>query len=530
MNRGLILNLISNLAFFISGYAIHFFLGGFASPAAYGVVGTVITVLDIEYLFVSNGARQSLSRTLSAGRYDPRDLIVKTLTVQMGIVAVFVLIDVAGAPVFGRVLGDRSLDLYMRLAAFLVPANGLYVVMLGINDGLKRFGHSALLSTLYPLIKLGTIPLIMFVFPDRPVIGVEVGYCASMVIVIALGTLMLAPYLIASHRRERVTARADADDTASPADRGPFRLPRIGWREAAHGTLAFSLFFIMASLVLSADTLVVKAILPDGMAGFYTGAMNFGKTTYYLLQAFAVIILPVVAGLIGEQRRDEALDKARDLVLLAVVFILPMAVSISATAADLLSSFYSRQFAVAAPALACLALSSFFMGATVVLNMVLNAERDTRFSDVLSVVSLPVVVIAFVVAARLGGITAVAAVSMGSTFLTMTVSYLEVRRRFGDVMSPTAWRAVGVNVVLWIVMAALGAVLPDRNFIVLVFVYMLEYAAYLTLLVAMGILDLKRIRQFAAGLGHARGEDGVRTVPNVPNVPSSAAGVDGAAR
>ncbi|PST47772.1 hypothetical protein COO72_11335 [Bifidobacterium callitrichos] len=521
MNRGLILNLISNLAFFVSGYAIHFFLGGFASPAAYGVVGTVITVLDIEYLFVSNGARQSLSRTLSAGRYDPRDVVAKTLAVQMAIVAVFVLIDVAGAPVFGRVLGDRSLDLYMRLAAFLVPANGLYVVMLGINDGLRRFGHSALLSTMYPLVKLGTIPLIMFVFPDRPVIGVEVGYCASMILVIVIGALMLAPYLIASRRQAR------------GGSRDKVRLPRIGWREAAHGTLAFSLFFIMASLVLSADTLVVKAVLPDGMAGFYTGAMNFGKTTYYLLQAFAVIILPVVAGLIGERRRDEALGRARDLVLLAVVFILPMAVSISATATDLLSSFYSRQFAVAAPALSCLALSSFFMGATVVLNMVLNAERDTRFSDVLSAVSLPVVVIAFVVAARLGGITAVAAVSMGSTFLTMTVSYFEVRRRFGDVMSATAWRAVGVNVVLWIVMAALGAVLPDRNFIVLVFVYMLEYATYLTLLVAMGILDLKRIRQFAAGLGHSRGEDGVRTVPNVsnvPNVPSSAAGVDGAAR
>ena len=521
MNRGLILNLISNLAFFVSGYAIHFFLGGFASPAAYGVVGTVITVLDIEYLFVSNGARQSLSRTLSAGRYDPRDVVAKTLAVQMAIVAVFVLIDVAGAPVFGRVLGDRSLDLYMRLAAFLVPANGLYVVMLGINDGLKRFGHSALLSTMYPLVKLGTIPLIMFVFPDRPVIGVEIGYCASMVLVIVIGALMLAPYLIASRRQ----SRNDSRDS-----RGKARLPRIGWREAAHGTIAFSLFFIMASLVLSADTLVVKAVLPDGMAGFYTGAMNFGKTTYYLLQAFAVIILPVVAGLIGERRSDEALDRARDLVLLAVVFILPMAVSISATATDLLSSFYSRQFAVAAPALSCLALSSFFMGATVVLNMVLNAERDTRFSDVLSGVSLPVVVVAFVVAARLGGITAVAAVSMGSTFLTMTVSYFEVRRRFGDVMSAIAWRAVGVNVVLWIVMAALGAVLPDRNFIVLVFVYMLEYATYLTLLVAMGILDLKRIRQFAAGLGHSRGEDGVRTVTNVTNVPSSAAGVDGAAR
>ncbi|MCH9275228.1 hypothetical protein JS533_002910 [Bifidobacterium amazonense] len=515
MNRGLILNLVSNLAFFVSGYAIHFFLGGFATPAGYGVVGTVITVLDIEYLFVSNGARQSLSRTLSSGRYDPRDVVVKTLAVQTGIVAVFVAVDVLGAPVFGRVLGDRSLDLYMRLAAFLVPANGLYVVMLGINDGLKCFGRSALLSTLYPLVKLGTIPLIIFVFPDRPVIGVEFGYCASMILVILLGTAMLAPHLIAMRRRGG-KGKAAASHS------------RIGWREAAHGTISFSLFFIMASLVLSADTLVVKANLPDAMSGFYTGAMNFGKTTYYLLQAFAVIILPVVSGLIGERRRVEALGKARDLVLLAVVFILPMAVSISATSVNLLSSFYSRQFAVAAPALSCLALSSFFMGATVVLNMVLNAERDTHFSDILSAVSLPVVVAAFVVAARFGGITAVAATSMGATFLTMLVSYMQVRRRFGDVMSRAAWVAVGVNVVLWIVMAALAPILPIRNFIVLVLVYMLEYMVYLAVLAAMGVLSPAWVRAFAAGLGRGGAAGGSRS--RGVGTASAAAGMDGGVR
>ncbi|KFI50510.1 lipopolysaccharide biosynthesis protein [Bifidobacterium biavatii] len=513
MNRGLILNLVSNLAFFVSGYAIHYFLGGFASPAAYGVVGTIITVLDVEYLFVSNGARQSLSRTLSSGRYDPRDVIVKTLVVQTAIVAAFVAVDVLGAPVFGQVLNDRSLDLYMRLAAFLVPANGLYVVMLGINDGLKRFGHSALLSTLYPLIKLGTIPLIMIIFPDRPVIGVEVGYCAAMVLVILIGAAMLAPHLIGMRRR----------GGASNESRY-----RIGWREAAHGTISFSLFFIMASLVLSADTLVVKANLPDAMSGFYTGAMNFGKTTYYLLQAFAVIILPVVSGLISEGLRGEALAKARDLVLLAIVFILPMAVSISATSPNLLSSFYSQPFSVAAPALTCLALSSFFMGATVVLNMVLNAERDTRFSDILSSVSLPVVVVAFVVAARLGGITAVAATSMGATFLTMLVSYLEVRRRFGDVMSRAAWIVVGVNVVLWAVMAALDSVLPVRNFIVLVLIYAFAYAAYLAVLAGMGVLSAAWVKAFAAGLGRGGATGGpagvgARTAP-------ATAGVNGSAR
>ena len=70
MRRGLMLNLISNVMFFISGYALHYFLGNSMLPTAYGVVGTILTVLDFEYMFVSNGARQSLAGMISCNQYD----------------------------------------------------------------------------------------------------------------------------------------------------------------------------------------------------------------------------------------------------------------------------------------------------------------------------------------------------------------------------------------------------------------------------------------------------------------------------
>ncbi|PLS26504.1 lipopolysaccharide biosynthesis protein [Bifidobacterium parmae] len=471
MRRGLVLNLIGNVAFFVAGYAIHWFLGGFASPADYGVVGTVITVLDFEYLFVSNGARQSLSRNIASHRHDGRQVIVRTLAVQTAIIAVFFLIDFAGAPLFGLMLGDDSLDRYFRYAAFLVPANGLYVVMLGINDGLQRFGRSAFLSTFYPIVKLGTIPLIILVFPHEPVIGVEAGYCGAMILTILIGLAMLLP----------------AWSLLPSGDGTPFR-----WRDAMHGTLSFSLFFIMASLVLSVDTLVVKAELPDRMAGYYTGAMNFGKTTYYLLQAFAVIILPVVSRLIAEDAHDEALAKARGLFLLAFALVAPIAATVSATAPDLLAAFYSPAYAAAAPALSCLAFSSFFMGVTVILNMTLNAERDTRFSDLLSLVSLAVVVPLFVVTTR-HGITALAVSSMAATFTAMTVSYVEVRRRFGDVMDRRTWVALGCDAALWIVMSVVSRAFAVTDFLALMAVYAVVYGAFAAMLVRIGVLDVRGI-------------------------------------
>ncbi|KAB5607451.1 MATE family efflux transporter [Bifidobacterium jacchi] len=482
MRRGLVLNLIGNVTFFVCGYAIHFFVGGYASAAGYGVVGTIITVLDFEYLFTSNGARQSLARNLASRRYDVRDTIVKALVVQAAVIALFFIVDFAGAPLLAGALNDDDLTGYFRMAAFLLPANGLYIIMLGINEGLQHFGRSASLYTFYSLIKLGTIPLILVAFPHDPAMGVEVGYLSSMIVTIAVGGVMFL-----------TLSRSSAGGTGGGGASGETRATRrIAWREVVRDTFSFSLFFIMASLILSADTLVVKALVtPASMTGYYTGAVNFGKTTYYLLQAFAVVILPVVSRLLaaGAASRAKAVGKARDLVLVAFAFVLPIAVTISATAEGLLSAFYRDDFAVAAPALSCLALSGFFMGMTVVFNMILNAEKDTHFSDVLSITSLIVVLPVFAAAARFGGITVVAASSMICTFVTMTISYLRLRARFADVMTARAWVVVAVNAAVWAALHIADQTVHIRYFALLALCYAVLYAAYLAVLFATRLID-----------------------------------------
>ena len=167
MRRGLIYSLSSNVIFFVSGYVLHFFLGNTMSAINYGVVGTIITVLDFEYMFLSNGARQSLSKEISMKRYSTLSVIAKTIAFQLIVIAFFFVINFFGAPIFGYVLNDSSLDFYFRVAAFLVPANGFFVILLGINDGLRQFGISALLGVIYPIAKLSAVPLVVFPFRDK---------------------------------------------------------------------------------------------------------------------------------------------------------------------------------------------------------------------------------------------------------------------------------------------------------------------------------------------------------------------------
>ena len=495
MRRGLVLNLISNIVFFVSGYALHFFLGNTMPPAAYGVVGTIITVLDFEYMFVSNGARQSVASEISRRRYDFRDVVGKTLTFQLIVVAFFFCVNFLGAPLFGIVLNDASLDRYFRVAAFLVVVNGLQTVLLGVNDGLQRFGTSALLSTFYPIAKLGVIPLIILVFRDDPVIGVEIGFLLAVVVTILFGCALL--FARRGELREQRTLQA--------LDGGRRTPEHIPFRYVATHTLSFSFFFIMVSLVLSVDTLIVKAVVePASMAGYYTGAMNFGKIAYYLLQAFSTIILPVVAKLVGEGRRDGAVSRTADLLLVAFVFILPICTVVSASSADLLAAFYGPSFDVASTALSCLSFSNFFMGITVILNMVLNSFGSSRFSDVLSIVSLAVVIPVFIVAARAFGITGIAVASVTCTGLAMLVTFLRVFQKVGNVMLRRTWIVLGVNATLWLIVrigfayfggiAGLGAANKGLDLLALAAVYALIYAAYLAVLFVAKVITVSQLK------------------------------------
>lgn len=474
MRKGLIYNLISNIIFFVSGYVLHFFLGSSMSPAEYGIVGSIITVLDFEYMFLSNGARQSAAREISMRHYEVNDLILKTFAFQGILIAFFFGVNFFGAPIFGHVLNDDSLTFYFRVAAFLVPANGIYVMLLGINDGSQRFGTSALLGSIYPIAKLSAIPLILFIFHDSSVLGVEIGFLFAL-----LSTTMIGALILIHHRK--------TPNVAVSAE-------RISFIAVAKHTLSFSFFFIIVSLVLSIDTLIVKALLePASYAGFYTGAVNFGKLSYSLMSAFATIILPVVSQHLGEKDTSGALQKIQENLLLAVAFILPITLTISATSVPLLSAFYKPEYAVASPALSMLSVSNFFMGLIVLFNMVLSAYEGTHFSDALSIISLIIVIPAFVIAVKTGGITAISATSMICTGIGTVVSYWRIRTHIGQIIIQRTIYALGVNAAYFACVAAFSHLVP-ANLMVLALTYISAYTGYIGVLFLCRIITVPTLR------------------------------------
>ncbi|MFT8356974.1 MAG: oligosaccharide flippase family protein [Bifidobacterium aquikefiri] len=472
MRRGLVLNLIGNVVFFLTSYGIHYYLGSTMPAASYGIVGTIMTVLDFEYMFLSNGARQSLAKEISMRRFDVGDVIRKSLLFQLLLILAFFCINFFGAPVFSYILNDPTLAIYFRIAAFLVPANGLFVLLLGLSDGIQRFSTSALLSTIYPIAKLSVIPLIIFFFQKDPVAGMEVGYLLALIFSIGLGCILMFRY-----RKELKS----------------FSSRVIPFRTIAHNTLSFSIFFIMVSLVLSIDTLIVKSVVkPASMAGYYTGAVNFGKLSYYLMTAFFTVILPVVAKAVGQNDVHGAVKQVKQFILLVLSFILPIPIVISASSASLLISFYHPAYAVAGTALSFLSLSSFFMGMTVMLNMVHTSFSSNRFSDALSICSLVIVVPIFILAAKFGGITHIALASMICTGIAMVISYLILARKTGNIITRNAIIAIVSNAILWVVVRLLFHVFNIEGLGIMALIYVVIYGLYITIMLATHVVVIPK--------------------------------------
>ena len=166
MYVGIIFHLLSKISFVAGSYAMHFFLGRYLPEAEYGIVGTILTIMNFEYIFFTDGVRQGMAKAISMQKYEEKALIRTGLLFQMGIVLVFFAGTYLGAPLIAGALGDMGLTPYIRNLAFLLPFTGLYSLMLGILNGHKCFRAEAGAGILYPILKLSVIPMVLFGFQD----------------------------------------------------------------------------------------------------------------------------------------------------------------------------------------------------------------------------------------------------------------------------------------------------------------------------------------------------------------------------
>ncbi len=445
MYLGIILHLLSKISFVAGSYAMHFFLGQYLPEAAYGIVGTIITIMNFEYIFFTDGVRQGMAKAISMEQYDERDLIRTGILFQTAIVLLFFAGTYAGAPIIADALGDRTLIPYIRNLAFILPFTGLYSLMLGILNGHKSFRAEAGTSIVYPILKLSVIPAVLFLFRDA-VLGTQAGFLFAAILISLLSVWQVI--------RIRPLFR---------------RLPqRMAGTEYVKTAASYLLLFGASTFMMNLDTLILKRVSGDNeIVGYYTGVANFAKIPYYLLTAFYTVVLPIITGYYMQNKIEDAREKIGDVMKLILGFILPVVTIVSASSGHILGLFYKPGYRRGENALAILVFGIAFLSMTLVFSMILSAADRKKLIAGISAGILAAQAVLCVILTKLYSLTGTAAATLFAAAAGMVFSAAAVRRIFGAVWNREHSLLLGVNLTAYAALFVFFRRLEFHNFFLL---------------------------------------------------------------
>ena len=410
MYLGIALHLLSKISFVIGSYAMHFFLGRYLSEAEYGIIGTILTVMNFEYIFFTDGMRQGMAKAISMGKYEEKDVIRKGILFQMGIVLFFFVGTYAGAPGIAGLLGDAALIPYIRNLAFLLPFTGLYSLMLGILNGHKAFKEEAGAGIIYPVLKLSVIPAVLFCFRDA-IFGTQMGFLFAAVFISMISSFFVW--------RIRGQFHCTAEE----------KMPGMEYVKTA---TSYLLLFGASTFMMNLDTLILKRVSSDNeIVGYYTGVVNFAKIPYYLLTAFYTVVLPVVTGNYVQGRIEEARNRIADVLSLILCFILPIITVVSAASGQILTIFYRPSYQRGTNALTCLIFAIMFLGMTLIFSMILSAADKKMLITVNSLGMLILQAVLCVVLTMKYSLTGTAVATFLAAGVGMIVSGIATGKIFG---------------------------------------------------------------------------------------------------
>ena len=103
-------------------------------------------------------------------------------------------------------------------------------------------------------------------------------------------------------------------------------------------------------------------VVNESHVGYYTGAVNFAKVSYYLLSAIYIVVLPVITQYYAKQEITKARETIKILGNTIGLLILPIVSIVGATAGNMLAIFYKPEYKYAATAASILMAAQFPVG------------------------------------------------------------------------------------------------------------------------------------------------------------------------
>lgn len=256
-------------------------MGRFLGPAQYGILGSLlafITIITIPTNAVATIAMRFSAHYHAKGNDGMIRTFFKRLTRRLGVLGFIAAIILA---ILSPFLTD-FLHLPSNIPVILIAPIIIFATLLplnrGILQGLQRFPAAIINQNIDPLIKLVLgIVLVKLGFGINGAIGALI---VAVLVSYLLSYIPLSPVL-----------RAKASGTTT--------IPK----EVKQYSVIALIAFLLATLLMNVDILLVKHFMPAYEAGLYAALSTMGKIILFVTTPIVSVMFPMISDLQGREQK-----------------------------------------------------------------------------------------------------------------------------------------------------------------------------------------------------------------------------------
>lgn len=347
--RGSIYLISGHVIFYLSSYIIHFGLTRYFSPTDYGTIGVIFSILTILQLFLMNGIPTAAAKYLSED-IDGNEVRLKSLFLQSLFAFSIACLVFITAPLIADLLNDNSFIPYIRFLSIVIIIRAINELFGRFFNGYREFKKQAI------HIALDSVPKIIFVFifvyMGCQIYGVFLGYATASLIGIIYGIIYFKP--------ERVDKL-------------------ISYRQIVNFSYPIIMYSIFYQLITALDLFFIKASnISEEYVGFYTSARVLSTMFTIVSATFSLTLFPSISKSFSSDNKKNTDSYIKTSLRFILLLFIPAAVIISTNSKELLSLFFTSQYAAASTALSILIWGWFFLQLFYVFASIINASGKSK--------------------------------------------------------------------------------------------------------------------------------------------------------
>jgi stage V sporulation protein B len=356
--------LLSELAFTLSGYAIHALLGRYLGPAEYGRYSLIVTFATMIIVLIGSGIPTAMSKYLSEVIHTDETLI--PVIKKTGAKLQFILISIVtclyflAAPLFSRILHDPTLTPLFQVSALIIPAFASASFYFSYYTGIHHFQKQALLKFTRSIVKIIFIVGLGYYFKSM---GAIIGQALAPL------TVFIDAYLIDPYRKTPPVGHSVASKQCL----------EFHWKKLLQFAWPVTLFMIFYELMISIDLYIVKAILRnDTETGIYNAALTVGRIPYYAFYFLSIMLLPKISQTTSQGLKKETKQTLRISMRFLLMFLTPTVALLAGFSDSAVRFFFGGQYTAAGEPMSILVIGVGFMTIFYILAFVLNGSSNHK--------------------------------------------------------------------------------------------------------------------------------------------------------